>query len=125
MKREYRQFFQGPVPWPKRGLELPRIEVHLTFHKGDGMYTVEYLVRRIILDKIEAVALNAGCGMGRSEYWARPGELYVTWRIGADARHDAKALKLPLYLTTERGDVTSMNLDDGEQTLIKRAKERR
>ena len=121
MTSDYRRFFQGPVRWAKKGLELPRIEVHLTYERGSGMYSVEYLVRRRILDDIEAVALNAGHGMGRSEYWTH-GELYTTWRISADARSDAKALKLPLYITSEQGDITSMDIESGVQTVIKRGK---
>lgn len=127
LKEPFKSIFaKGPAKWRKKGLELPRLEIHLTALPSAEMMAVCYLVKRHFMDAIEAVPMAAQYGSPRTDYFdSLTGGLYVPNRLGVDARHDAKALKLPLYVTSEKGDHAEMDVATGTQTFVRRARVRR
>lgn len=119
-------------PWKADDLPVPRLEMRWT-HTGDGeAVALQVLVYRHFLDQIEAIPIgqtrcsnmayrNHGDNRPMFHGWEERGELLdLPFRDGSHIRHNALHLGLRAFVTTDRGDVTEINLLTRQQTWVRR-----
>lgn len=129
-----RNTWAQPRPWEENGLPLPRLELHWSYDSDDREFDkrcLYVLVYRHFL---------ASCSGGGSHIVANPmgltrvggasgfvrsgGMIDTPFREGAHAKSDAEHLKLPLFVTTEDGDVDEIICrgPETERLVVRRSK---
>ncbi len=122
-----------PRKWDEDDLPMPRLEMRWT---RDDSYTSRctyvlvfphFLDKSLGEDERDIVSKPLGQtksqGSERLTFWRfGDAELDTPFRDGAHAFHDAKVLKLPLFITTEDGDATEVMFDGDKrgQRVIRR-----
>lgn len=129
--------WSNPREWEESDLPLPRLELRWSSLDDSGYHSEAVLmfVYRHFLDgfgdKRDIQAMPMGRTKrsgGAANFTNHRGGLDMPFREGARAIHNAKHLGLPLFITTDAGDVVRVDATDGAsttdghaQTWIKRA----
>lgn len=115
--------WRAQQPWDAADLPVPRLELRWE-HEGNGVERCWYLLVLRNFDS-EVVAHPHGMTRARMRHvWWSSGEISLPIFYGVEARHDARQLGLPLFVTTTDGDVVQCDVDAslvGTQRVIRRA----